>query len=948
MSEFDKEEDDPVILKESKPIISKPIQTKKKSTLINYQDVSDAALSDTPFFQDMNDPRDAAIHFLDNFEKDVTYKDPETKKFKTQRTPFYRSLIKSMYFDDIRIMDIDYLDLTDWLNECRRAVEDIVTKYNFNDPFVDHSLLAKDEKFSLYLYMHTKKLVEYLDRDRVAWFIRNMKEATLFLYKKHWDPELDFNDKSNMDVIRPFLNTHIGVKNFTNSREIFEIKSDYINKAVVIKGTLLVFDEKTRVEVIKSAWHCNSCQLDFMVRGALPPKKCPSCDEMYNFEDLNKYEARDYIYIKIQQHGMSDTSQLGMTDFSIRLEGPYLIEAFNRKIKQNNALKITGIVKLSTEIINKSNKDEKNLQLDALTVEVEGENAIIQYDDKLLDTISRLKPANIEKHYEKLERSIAPHLYGLIAMKSALLLMAVGGVARVDSKSRYRVRGDINMALLGDSGVGKSELARFIKNILPLSILTVGGKKTTTASALTTTYEFNNNVKQIVSGVLPRCDRKGVAIIDELDKRDTEDLQVLSIPMDDNQTIPTHKGTFHSEIPARCPVLLVGNTTKKSGKWNETQTIFQQTTYPTWLVSRCDLIFVIVDNGDIRQKEQMIQHMAKSRTSMVNEFDYNRAFVNKQYPEALLEKLERDFKNDNFDGIYDVEYLRHEVHWLKVNFRPLIKPGSDAEQLLKKEYLKFSQITMLGGDENGKEGNFTQQAMDARAYNALERLSMAVASIRRHHVVTVQDMEKALNLMYASLISMMPKPSSDNDKLVTSDMAIYKSIQTAMRDPSERAKMFERENTQWSKYRKEQERKYLSQLRIFHNTLSNRGYRTCKACENGKVYVETGKGLHSETCTECSGIGTKRPQFTKLDTEADILNNQQYKKHFGGKEFDTWWQIFYDKKIIQHASRSTFRMSLERPDPIYMSEFIQELAEMFANNKVEEEKKRYMDGEFKT
>jgi hypothetical protein len=356
-----------------------------------------------------------------------------------------------------------------------------------------------------------------------------------------------------------------------------------------------------------------------------------------------------------------------------------------------------------------------------------------------------------------------------------------------------------------------------------------------------------------------------------------------------------------------------------------------------------------VDNGDIKQKEQMIHHMAKSRSSMINEFDYNKSFQNRQYPDALLEKLERDFRNDNFDGIYDVEYLRHEIHWLKINFRPLLKPGSDAERLLKKEYLKFSQITMLGGDENGKEGNFTQQAMDARAYNALERLSIAVARIRRHHIVTLQDMEKAINLMYSSLMSMLPKPVTDGDsRLVTNDMAIYKSIQNSMRNPDDRAKMFARENEQWVKYRKEQEHKYLTQLRIFNTVLSNRGYRPCKVCNNGKVYVETGKGLHSENCTECKGIGSQRPQFTKIDIESHILNRDQYKKHFGGNEFNTWWQIFYDKKIIHHASRQTFIMSLEHPDPIYMSEFIQELAEMFAANKVDEEKKRYMDGEFKT
>lgn len=82
-----------------------------------------------------------------------------------------------------------------------------------------------------------------------------------------------------------------------------------------------------------------------------------------------------------------------------------------------------------------------------------GDDEIIELTDEDKQTIRDLsKQPNIGK---KIINSIAPSIYGHFFIKKALALAMFGGEAK-DVGGKHRIRGDINVLLLGDPGTAKS------------------------------------------------------------------------------------------------------------------------------------------------------------------------------------------------------------------------------------------------------------------------------------------------------------------------------------------------------------------------------------------------------------------------------------------------------------------------------------------------------------
>ena len=147
----------------------------------------------------------------------------------------------------------------------------------------------------------------------------------------------------------------------------------------------------------------------------------------------------------------------------------------------------------------------------------EMEIAELTEEDKL-ETRNLAKEPNIGA---KIVSSIAPSIYGQPFIKKALALAMFGGVPK-DIGGKHKIRGDINVLLLGDPGTAKSQFLKYIEKAVHRCVYTTG--KGASAVGLTAGVRRDPMTKEwtLEGGALVLAD-KGICLIDEFDKMNDQD-----------------------------------------------------------------------------------------------------------------------------------------------------------------------------------------------------------------------------------------------------------------------------------------------------------------------------------------------------------------------------------------------------------------------------------------
>ena len=364
---------------------------------------------------------------------------------------------------------------------------------------------------------------------------------------------------------------------------------------------------------------------------------------------------------------------------------------------------LISVVKARRKKPNDSNPDV-DLYLEVNNLKSESDQRL---DVKLTEAdIKNLRQMVAENGYlENLVRSIAPTLYGLENEKISVALQQCGGnIIEIDGEYK---RGSIHVLLAGDAGEGKSKVLDWAVKMSPRNIKTVGPGATNAGLTAATIKDEDTGRYTLVAGAMILADG-GLVAADEFDKMRKEDRGAMHSAMEE-QTVNINKGGFNASMRSRCSILAACNP--YGGQWNTSQTLLENIkNFPPALVTRFDLIWILINNRTVNEEMIRVRHVLKNR-----------------------------FHTGEVQPPYNLETLRKLFAYAKT-----ITPKVSLET--EKRIEEFYEEVLKAG----KKTDSTLMTM--RMLEGIARLTEASAKLHLREEAMVEDAELVIRLMKESLL----------------------------------------------------------------------------------------------------------------------------------------------------------------------------------------------------
>ncbi|XP_038164511.1 DNA replication licensing factor MCM3 [Cyprinodon tularosa] len=356
------------------------------------------------------------------------------------------------------------------------------------------------------------------------------------------------------------------------------------------------------------------------------------------------------------------------------------------------------------------------------------------------------------KVFDQLARSLAPSIHGHEYIKKAILCMLLGGVEKV-LENGTRIRGDINVLLIGDPSVAKSQLLRYVLHTAPRAIPTTGRGSSGVGLTAAVTTDQETGERRLEAGAMVLADR-GVVCIDEFDKMSDMDRTAIHEVMEQGR-VTIAKAGIHARLNARCSVLAAANPVY--GRYDQYKTPMENIGLQDSLLSRFDLLFIMLDQMDPEHDREISDHVLRMHRYRDPREQDGAAMplggsvdvLATEDPDAAAEdheELQIYEKHNNLlhgsrkkkDKILSKEFMRKYIHIAKM-ITPVLT--EEAANHIAEEYSRLRSQEQVAADIA------RTSPVTARTLETLIRLSTAHAKARMSKAVELEDTEVAVELV---------------------------------------------------------------------------------------------------------------------------------------------------------------------------------------------------------
>lgn len=518
---------------------------------------------------------------------------------------------------------------------------------------------------------------------------------------------------------------------------IREIRAEDIGEQVAIEGIVRRVSE-VKPKLKMAVYRCRNCNA--LIRVPQPitgikretPNHCTGCDK--TSARTFKFLDNGHEFVNCQVVTLQEPHELMGAGESPQSIEVMLFGDVTGKLNAGNRVTMNGILLTMPQARDAPMFD---IFLEGLSFESDQQdpNALV-VTDRELEQIQAL--ANDPDIYGKLANSIAPTIYGNDPVKLAIVLQLFGGVRKQFEYTA--LRGDIHILMIGDPSVAKSQLMTAAVRLSGRGVLTSGKSATAaglTAAATKDDSRLGGGKWVLEAGALVLADG-GLAAVDELDKMNENDRSAILHALE-QQTVPISKAGINTVLRTQCSLLAAANP--KAGRFDIVQPLATQFNLEPALLSRFDLIFVLLDTATPGLDTQIAGHILNTHytggriRARITTVGGNPSHLEPAVSQDLMKKY--------------VAYARRTCN-------PVLTP--EANEVIESYYLKL----------RGRNRDDSTVPATARQLEALIRLAEASAKVRLSPEVTVEDAERVTALVDASLRQVAYDPVSgkyDIDKM---------------------------------------------------------------------------------------------------------------------------------------------------------------------------------------